>query len=289
MPLEGRLIEVREGLRPPVRRTIIMGILNITPDSFFDGGRFTGTKAAMDRASQMLDEGADWIDVGGESSRPGASPVTLQEESKRIIPVVKALAARGVTVSVDTTKAALAMRALDEGACIINDISAFSMDQSMASVCAKSGAYCVLMHMRGTPRTMQSHTGYRDLVGEVYAFLEQRLAFAVDHGVDRDKIILDPGIGFGKSAEGNIELIRNLGVFKKLGRPLLVGASRKSFIGAVTGEPGADRLAGSLSVAAIAVMKGADILRVHDVGETRQAVAMAEAIRGPRQSPPLRA
>ncbi len=281
MSLDGNLIE---GLSSEGRGTIIMGILNITPDSFYDGGRFSKPAAAMDRAREMLDEGADWIDIGGESSRPGATPIGLKEETRRVIPVVKELAGRGVTLSVDTAKAALAERALGEGARIINDISAFSADADMASVCARHKAFCVLMHMRGTPRTMQSNTEYSDLTGEVYAYLERRVAFAVNRGIDKDKIILDPGIGFGKSVGGNIELIRNIDVFKKLGRPILIGASRKSFIGAVTNDPHGDRMAGSLAVAAMAVMKGATIVRVHDVRETRQAVLMAEAVRGAGQS-----
>lgn len=289
MSLEGSLIggEGGDGLRPSGRKTIIMGIINLTPDSFYDGSRFTKPTAAIDRAMCLLDEGADWIDLGGESSRPGASPVSLDEEIKRVIPIVKALAKRGMIVSVDTTKAEIAKRALDEGARIINDISSFSMDKEMASVCAKFKAHCVLMHMRGTPRSMQSDTEYGDIVAEVYAYLERRVAFAVGEGLDRERIIIDPGIGFGKSAEGNIELIRNIEALKKLGRPLLIGASRKSFIGKLRAGPEADRLAGSLSIAAIAVMKGADILRVHDVRETRQAVSMAEAVRGVAKSPLL--
>jgi len=260
--------------------TIIMGILNLTPDSFYDGGRYLSARDAITRALEMRDEGANWIDVGGESSRPGAEPVSLAEETRRVIPVVEALACEGLNVSVDTTKAALAKRAIKAGAGMINDISAFSMDDDMARVLAGSKAYCVLMHMRGTPRTMQANTAYDDIVAEVYGYLEERIDYALNRGVKRERIIIDPGIGFGKSAEGNIALLRNLGLFRKLGRPVLVGASRKSFIGALTGDPGADRLGGSLAVAALAVMKGADILRVHDVRETRQAVLMAEALTG---------
>jgi len=274
------------GLSPLGRGTIIMGILNVTPDSFFDGGKFIDTSAALDRAMQMIDDGADWVDIGGESSRPGASPVTLEEERRRVIPIVKKLAARGVAISVDTTKAALASEALEEGAGMINDISAFSFDPDMASVCAGHNALCVLMHMRGTPRTMQSNTDYNDIVGEVYAFFKERIAFAADHGVDRERIILDPGIGFGKSSSGNIKLIQNIDVFKQLGYPILIGASRKSFIGSVTNEPAADRLAGSLGAAAVSVMNGADILRVHDVKETICAVLMAEAMRGRAEHAP---
>ncbi len=258
--------------------TFIMGILNVTPDSFSDGGAFIQQSAALERARQMLGEGADWIDVGGESSRPGAEPVSAEEESARVLPVIKALAREGVTLSVDTTKASVARAALEAGASIINDISAFSMDREMAEVCANFKARVVLMHMRGAPQTMQSDTEYRDIVGEVYSYLEARLESAVRRGVDRENIILDPGLGFGKSAEGNLELIGNLSVFKKLGRPILLGASRKSFIGAVSGDDAGERLAGSLAVAAAAVLKGADVLRVHDVRETKQAVLMAEAI-----------
>jgi len=286
---EARLTRGDDGGAAPGSKTIIMGILNLTPDSFYDGGRFVETSAAIEQAEKMLDKGADWIDIGGESSRPGAEPVTLQEESNRVIPLIKALAHRGVNISVDTTKAALAERVLAEGAGMINDISAFSYDPEMASVCARHKAHVVLMHMRGTPQSMQTNTAYGDLISEVYAYFEERMAFALEHGIDREKIILDPGIGFGKSVEGNIELIQNIDVFKKLGRPILIGASRKSFIGAVTNEPSADRLAGSLSIASIAVMRGADIVRVHDVGETKQAVLMAEAVKAALHRSPLRA
>ncbi len=262
---------------PSGRGTIIMGILNLTPDSFYDGGRYAAPGAALKRALEMAEEGAHWIDVGGESSRPGAEPVSLEEETRRVIPVVEALAREGLTVSVDTTKAAIAERALDAGARIINDISALSMDSEMAPTCARYGAHCVLMHMRGTPRTMQAHTAYRDIVSEVRSYLEERVAFAVSRGIRKDRIIIDPGIGFGKSARGNMELLRGIGAFLPLGRPVLIGASRKSFIGAVTGDPGADRLGGSVAVAVLAVLNGAGILRVHDVRETRQAVLLAEA------------
>ncbi len=262
---------------PSGRGAIIMGILNLTPDSFYDGGRYMRPEAAVARALEMAEEGARWIDVGGESSRPGAEPVSLEEETRRVIPVVEALAREGLTVSVDTTKAAIAERALDAGARIINDISAFSMDPEMAPTCARYGARCVLMHMRGTPRTMQADTAYGDIVTEVRSYLEERIAHAVSRGVRKDRIIIDPGIGFGKSAEGSMEILCSLGAFSSLGRPLLIGASRKSFIGAVTGDPGADRLGGSVAAAVLAVLGGADVLRVHDVGATAQAVRMAEA------------
>ncbi len=260
--------------------TIIMGILNLTPDSFYDGGRYRLPGDALSRALEMAEEGAHWIDVGGESSRPGADPVSLDEETRRVIPVVEALVREGLTVSVDTTKAAVARMALEAGARIINDISAFSMDREMASTCARYDAYCVLMHMRGTPRTMQADTVYTDIVAEVRAYLERRMDHAMSCGVRKERIIVDPGIGFGKSAEGNMELLRHLGAFVSIGCPVLVGASRKSFIGAVTGDPIADRLGGSIAAATFAVLKGARILRVHDVKETRSAVLMAEALLG---------
>ncbi|MFQ5479665.1 MAG: dihydropteroate synthase [Thermodesulfobacteriota bacterium] len=276
-----------DGVMPSGRSTVIMGILNITPDSFSDGGDYVEPSKAVTRAVQMLSEGADWIDVGGESSRPGASPVTASEEAGRIMPVIKTLIKEGVTISVDTTKSYVAGLALEEGASIINDISAFSMDPEMAALCARFKAFCVLMHKRGTPATMQSDTEYANLSDEVYSYLESRIKYAVERGVERERIMIDPGIGFGKSARGNLELIRSIPYFKKLGCPLLLGVSRKSFIGAVTGEADGERLSGSLAAATAAVLKGADVLRVHDVRETKKAVLMAEAISGGASPLPL--
>ncbi len=287
MSLDSGLFHGMEGLMEKGHNTVIMGILNVTPDSFFDGGTYVDLAAAVSRAQEMLDEGAHWIDVGGESSRPGAVPVGAEEEAARIIPVIKALATKGFTLSVDTTKAHVAMLALEAGASIINDISAFSMDRDMAAMCARYNACSVLMHRRGTPATMQSDTEYADVVAEVYSYLEQRLEYAVECGMERENIILDPGIGFGKSAEGNIELIRNIAHFKRLGCPVLIGASRKSFIGAVTGDARADRLSGSLAAATAAVLNGVDVLRVHDVAETKRAVLVAEAIAGKGSAAPL--
>ena len=204
------LMDRPHGLIPLGGSTIIMGILNVTPDSFSDGGSFFKTSSAIAHGEEMLGEGADWIDVGGESSRPGAVPLTAGEESERIIPVIKALVRAGATVSVDTTKAGVAAMALDEGARIINDISAFSMDPEMAGVAAKYKAISVLMHMRGTPQTMQADTEYSDLLSEVYGYLEARVDYAVSCGVDKESIILDPGIGFGKSAAGNMLILVRL-------------------------------------------------------------------------------
>ncbi len=259
-------------------RTAIMGILNVTPDSFSDGGMFADTAAAVERGVQMAEEGADWIDVGGESTRPGAAPVETEEEIKRVVPVVEALAAKGLRVSVDTTKARVAEAALGAGAGMINDVSALSADPEMAGVCARYAAPVVLMHMRGTPSTMQQDTSYTDLVSEVYNYLADRMEYAVEQGIGREKIIIDPGLGFGKSREGNYELIRRLREFRSLGRPVLVGASRKSFT-AIEGEDVANRLSATLSVNALAVLNGASVLRVHDVAESARAVAAAEAVR----------
>lgn len=261
------------------KKTLIMGILNVTPDSFSDGGLYMDPALALGKALSMVEDGADWIDVGGESTRPGASAVDADEEGKRVLPVVAALAARGVAVSVDTAKASVARAALDAGAEVINDISALS-DPDMAAVCARHNCGLVIMHMRGTPLTMQSDVGYDDLVGTVYGFLQGRLSRAVSLGVDPERISVDPGIGFGKSAEGNIELIRRLGEFRSMGRPVLVGPSRKSFITKTVGRSDEARDAGTLSACSIAVINGAHILRVHDVRRASAAARIAEMIRG---------
>lgn len=259
--------------------TLIMGILNVTPDSFSDGGLFMDKERAVERAFEMAGEGADWIDIGGESTRPGATPVPLKEELERVIPVVEALAGKGFTVSIDTTKAAVAKEALEAGAAIVNDVSALSMDPSMAGVCAGYKAPVVLMHMRGTPRTMQKDLRYKDLVSEVYGYLWSRVEYAVKNGIGRDKIILDPGLGFGKSVEGNLRIVKDLKEFKSMGLPLLIGASRKSFIGKTLGADTAGRLTGTLAVSVISILNGAKILRVHDVKEAREAAVVADAVR----------
>ncbi|MFQ5735324.1 MAG: dihydropteroate synthase [Thermodesulfobacteriota bacterium] len=258
-------------------RTLIMGILNVTPDSFSDGGRFLDAGAAVARARQMAEEGADWIDVGGESTRPGAGPVGVEEELQRVVPVVEALAGQGLAVSVDTSKAAVAEAALKAGAAIINDVTALA-DPEMAGVCAGFKAPVVLMHKRGEPGKMQEDTVYGDLLSEVYGYLAERVEYAVSSGIGRDKIIIDPGLGFGKSREGNMELVRRLTEFRSLGLPILIGASRKSFTGHGGDVPG-HRLPGTLAVSAIAVLNGASVLRAHDIREARAAAGMAEAIR----------
>jgi dihydropteroate synthase len=253
-----------------------MGVLNVTPDSFFDGGLFVELEAAFARAEQMAAEGADVIDVGGESTRPGAEPVSADEELRRVVPVLERLAEKLETpLSIDTSKAAVARSALEAGASFVNDVTALRGDPEMAAVVADAEAQLCLMHMRGEPRTMQEDPRYGDVVSEVRAFLEQRLAFAVGEGVAEDRIWLDPGIGFGKTLDHNLELIRRLGEIAAIGRPVVVGASRKRFIGALTGRPEGDRLAGSLAAAVLAFERGASMLRVHDVGPTRDALAIA--------------
>jgi len=264
-------------------RTLIAGILNVTPDSFSDGALFLDKDRAVEHALRMTGDGADWIDVGGESSRPGAKPVSADEELRRVLPVIEALTVKGIAVSVDTTKAAVAREALKAGAEMINDISALGADPEMADVCAEYQCPVVLMHMRGTPATMQDDVKYDDITGEVFDYLSERLDFAASRGVDPEKTIIDPGIGFGKSVEGNIALIRDLKGLKTLGRPILIGASRKSFISAIQGISGADgesaRLAGSVAVAVAAIRSGAEIVRVHDVKETREAALLADALK----------
>lgn len=261
-------------------RTLIMGILNATPDSFSDGGRFFEKTAAIEHGLRMAAEGADWVDVGGESTRPHAEPVSVEEELRRVVPVVEALAANGVTVSIDTMKAAVAKAALEAGAEIVNDVSAMSMDVSMAGVCREYNAPVILMHRRGDPKTMQYDVEYDDIMATVFGYLSERMAYAVSHGIGENKIILDPGIGFGKAEAGNLALIRNLGEFKGLGRPILVGASRKSFIGRLTGDGLDNRLSGTVAAHTAAILNGANIIRTHDVAAAKSAALVADAIKG---------
>ena len=263
------------------QRVLVMGILNLTPDSFSDGGRYTDPAAAMDRAHAMLDEGADLLDLGGESTRPGSAPVTPAEQWRRLEPVLPRLAAEGVCVSVDTSSAEVAAHALDAGAEIVNDITALG-DPAMAARLAAAGAGCVLMHMQGHPATMQREPRYDDAPREVAGWLAERIAVARAAGIDGSRIALDPGVGFGKSVTHSLELIARLGTLAALGRPVLVGASRKSFIGKVSGGEVTERLEGGLAAHAIAVFEGARIVRTHDVRATVRAVAMAGALRAAR-------
>jgi dihydropteroate synthase len=262
------------------RRTRVMGILNLTPDSFSDGGKQVRLPDALAAAHAMVEVGVDLIDVGGESTRPGARPVDAQEEGARILPTIEALKKRhAVRVSVDTRKAEVARRALDAGADMVNDVSGLR-DPAMLPLLCERRAPVVIMHMRGDPATMQHDTRYADLLGTLSGFLQDRVASAVAAGLAEDLILIDPGIGFGKSAQGNLTILRELPRLAALGRPLVIGASRKSFIGQALGGLAVDeRLEGSLAVAAVAVVLGAHIVRAHDVPQTLRAVRMVDAIR----------
>ena len=259
-------------------RPTVMGVVNVTPDSFSDGGINLDADRAVATAKRMLAEGAAIVDVGGESTRPGSEGVSLDEELRRVLPVLEGLAE--LSVSIDTTKAEVARRAVALGAELVNDVTALRGDPKLAEVVAESGAYLCLMHMRGEPRTMQQDPRYRDVAGEVAAFLEERLRFAVDAGIREERICLDPGIGFGKTLEQNFELVRRLDVLLALGRPVLVGFSRKSSLGRLFGDPEAKTgtTAASLGAAVAAYERGASILRVHDVREHVEALAAAQAV-----------
>lgn len=257
-------------------RPLIMGILNVTPDSFSDGGRFFNLQAAVDRGLQMIQEGADIIDVGGESTRPGAAAVSAEEELARVIPVIQALSkAPGAILSIDTIKAGVAQRAVEAGARIINDVSALTNDPDMPRVAKESGAGVILMHMQGTPRTMQKDPHYADVVADVRDYLRARVEVLTTGGVALDAIAVDPGIGFGKTLEHNVRLLANLKALTTMGRPVVVGLSRKSFLGALTGCEVNERLAPSLAGLVFCILNGAHILRVHDVKESRQAMTVA--------------
>jgi dihydropteroate synthase len=257
----------------------LMGVLNVTPDSFSDGGEHSDPAAAVARGRVLAREGAGILDVGGESTRPGAAPVAEGEERRRVVPVVEALARDGgARISVDTTKGGVARAALDAGATYVNDVSAFRHDPGMAALVAERGAGCCLMHMLGEPRTMQDRPRYDDVVSDVKAFLESRLAFAVGEGVPEDRIDLDPGIGFGKTLGHNLELLRRLDELVAIGRPLMVGVSRKSFLGRITGrEVPAERAVATAAANVLAFARGARIFRVHDVAASRDALAVAAA------------
>jgi dihydropteroate synthase len=257
-----------------------MGIVNVTPDSFSDGGLFLDADAAIAHGRQLAAEGAHILDIGGESTRPGAEPVGPDEEIQRVVPVIEALTSSGAQLSIDTTKAEVAKRALDAGATIVNDVAAFRFDPEIAAVAADAGATCVLMHMLGEPRTMQQDPRYDEVVSDVKAFLEERLAYATSEGVREDRIWLDPGIGFGKTLEHNLELIARLDEIVAIGRPVVFGASRKSFLGKLTGRQVDERLAGTIAANIIAHERGARVFRVHDVAPTVDALKVAAATVG---------
>lgn len=258
---------------------LVMGILNVTPDSFFDGGKHHTMEGALDHALRMIEEGADIIDIGGESTRPYADPVPEEEELRRIVPVIEALrASSDILISVDTYKAGVADAALCAGADIVNDISGLTYDDAMAQVVARNDAWVVIMHIKGTPRNMQVDPHYDDVVAEIREFLRLQIDHAVRAGVDPEKIIIDPGIGFGKRVEDNLRILKMLGEFKKLGRPVLIGTSMKSFIGKAAGLPVEERVEGTLASFAVALMNGADILRVHDVKKAKKVLMTVKAV-----------
>lgn len=260
-----------------------MGILNVTPDSFSDGGRFLDADAAVAHGVRLEQEGADILDVGGESTRPGAEPVAPEEQVRRVVPAIEGLVANGVRaqISVDTMRLTVAEAAVAAGATYVNDLSAFRADPDLAGFVAERGLDCCLTHMRGTPRTMQSEAVYDDVVAEVKAFLEERLAAAVAAGIAEQQIMLDPGIGFAKRLEHNLELLRRLDELVALGRPIVIGTSRKSFLGRITGRETDDRLPGTIATNVLAFERGAAVFRVHDVRPVADALAVAAAtVRG---------
>jgi len=273
-------VSTRHGKLDCARRTVIMGILNVTPDSFYDGGRRSEPTRAIADGVEMVQSGAEVLDVGGESTRPGARPVDEAEELDRVLPVIRGLRREvAVPISIDTYKAGVARAALDAGADIVNDISALRFDPALVSLVAAEEVPVILMHMQGKPQTMQSEPRYNDVVREVRDFLAAQLYEAMDAGIAAERIILDPGIGFGKTLEHNLQLLRGLPTLAALGQPLLVGASRKAFIGKILDLDPDHRLEGSLAAAVAAVLGGANLLRVHDVAETCRAARMADAIR----------
>lgn len=261
------------------KRPLIMGILNVTPDSFSDGSCFLDREKAVDRALEIEAEGADILDIGGESTRPGSAPVADDEQLRRVLPVVERLAGKlTIPISIDTCKSSVARKALESGAEIVNDISGMTFDEKMPEVVSALKAGVVLMHTSGKPADMQKHTRYRSVVGDIVSALEGLIASAMSHGVDADRIVVDPGIGFGKDVHGNLEILNKLREFTVLGRPVLVGSSRKSFIGAILDRPVESRIFGTAATVAVALVNGASIIRVHDVKEMRDVADMTMAI-----------
>jgi dihydropteroate synthase len=262
------------------QQTYLMGILNVTPDSFSDGGLFNTTSAALAQAQAMVDAGADIIDIGGQSTRPGAEQITLTEELDRVLSVLQIIRPKiTIPISVDTTRAEVAQAAVEAGADIVNDISGGTYDPEMLPTVAKLDVPIMLMHIRGTPQTMQQLTDYQDLMGEIYSFLSQQIKAAITAGIQHEKIIIDPGIGFAKNYDQNLEIIRSLPTFKTLKCPILVGASRKSFIGKILNQPEPKaRVWGTAAACCAAIFNGADILRVHDVAEMRDVSLVADTI-----------
>ena len=259
--------------------TGIMGIINVTPDSFSDGGKYANVEAAVMRAKQMVADGADIIDIGGESSRPGAEPITANEECRRVIPVIQALAEQSqIPISVDTYKAKVAHEALSAGACVINDITALHGDPNMCKIVADAQAGVILMHMQGVPATMQKAPTYQNVVAEVHAWLTEVASQAVDRGIDSSRIMIDPGIGFGKTFDHNLEILRHLMQFRGIGYPMLVGVSRKKFIGRILDLPVHQREEGTAATVAWSIINGANVVRVHDVAKMKQVAQVIDTI-----------
>ncbi len=274
----GRVLTFRDG-EIVLDHTVLVGVVNVTPDSFSDGGKFVDPALAVDHAVRLADEGAEILDVGGESTRPGAGPVEADEEWRRVEPALRALRPKtDARISIDTYKPEVAAKAIAFGADMINDVHGLR-DAHMVRLVAKEQVPAVVMHMKGEPKTMQETAAYQDVVAEILAFLEDRTRAAVSAGVSRDRLIVDPGLGFGKRPEHNTEILRRLDEFRRLGFPILVGASRKSFLGAIGGGSPGERLEASLAAAILAVEKGADLVRVHDVAATAKAIRVTDAIR----------
>jgi dihydropteroate synthase len=274
-------IRIRDQIFDTRKKTYIMGILNVTPDSFSDGGQYPDVNSALEAALTMANEGADIIDIGGESTRPGAEPIALETELNRVIPVIEAIRKHSnIPISIDTYKSVVAEKALQTGADMVNDISGLRFDPEMAAKIKKYNAALVIMHMQGKPRNMQDNPTYQNLVDEILHFLNDSVQLAISSGINRNQIIIDPGIGFGKSVEDNYRLIRYLREFQSLGQPILIGLSRKSFIGKLLDLPVDQRLEGSLASLAAAILNGADFVRVHDVKESARAVKVIDSIIG---------
>lgn len=262
-----------------ISHTLVMGIINVTPDSFYDGGKYNHKDQAVKRISEMIADGADIIDIGGLSSRPGSKPISPEEELERTIPVVESVSNNFDTlISIDTYRSEIALEAISAGAHMVNDISAFTMDKNMAGMIADKGVSVTLMHMQGKPESMQKNPQYNNVIDEIYEYLDGKASAAVDAGISPDKIVLDPGLGFGKALDHNLSILNKISEFRSMRYPIMIGASRKSFIGAVLGLPVEDRLEGSLAAAVWSVINGANILRVHDVAETVRSVKIARAI-----------
>ena len=271
--------ELNNWLLSEDKQSLIMGILNVTPDSFSDGGQFLNKNSAIGHALKMIEEGADIIDIGGESTKPFSSPVSLDEELSRVLPVIEDLRKEtDVCISIDTTKSEVANQALEMGASIINDVSAMEFDKKMIDIALKFDCPIVLMHMKGIPKNMQENPHYSSLISEIITYLNARIDFVLSKGIDRKKIIIDPGIGFGKSVENNFEIINNLNQFVDLGYPVMLGASRKSFIGITLDVPEDKRVDGSLAANIIGFQKGVSVFRVHDVDQTRKALTITKKI-----------